>query len=123
MILADTSVWADFLATSDAGFARLLNAERIVGHPLVIAEIALGSLRSRTATLAALDRIATAPVADVDEVRELIERRALFSRGIGYVDTALLASCLLAPPMRLWTRDRRLAKVAVDLGIGWRGEA
>ena len=46
MILADTSVWIDHLSASDARLAQHLRAGRL-GHPLVIAEIALGSLRDR----------------------------------------------------------------------------
>ena len=38
-------------------------------------------------------------------------------RGIGYVDAHLLAAALLAGSVRLWTHDRRLRNVAVDLSI------
>ena len=38
-------------------------------------------------------------------------------RGLGYIDVHLLASALLAPPARLWTLDRRLARVAAELGV------
>ncbi|SEL91711.1 hypothetical protein SAMN05444413_12211 [Roseivivax marinus] len=47
----------------------------------------------------------------------MIETRQLMSRGIGYVDVSLLASCLLAPGSTLWSRDRRLAAVAKQLGL------
>jgi predicted nucleic acid-binding protein len=47
----------------------------------------------------------------------LIEERGLFSRGIGYVDTHLLASCLIAGNCKLLTRDRRLREAAEQLGI------
>ncbi|MBP7001051.1 hypothetical protein [Amaricoccus sp.] len=50
-------------------------------------------------------------------MRTLVERRRLFGRGIGYVDAALVAACLLAPGTALWTRDRRLAAVARDAGV------
>jgi predicted nucleic acid-binding protein len=38
--------------------------------------------------------------------------------GIGYVDVHLLASALLSGTA-LWTRDKRLAAVATDLGIAF----
>ena len=38
-------------------------------------------------------------------------------RGIGYIDAHLLAAALLADSVLLWTHDRRLRNVAVDLGI------
>lgn len=38
-------------------------------------------------------------------------------RGIGYVDVHLLASTALSIDVRLWTKDRRLAEVAHELGL------
>jgi predicted nucleic acid-binding protein len=82
----------------------------------VIAEIALGSLSDR-GVLGLLDGLPSLPVAEADEVRALIEMRRLFGRGIGYVDAALVASCLLVPGTGIRTRDRRLEAVAVELGV------
>jgi predicted nucleic acid-binding protein len=48
VILADTSVWVDHLRSGDTRLAELLRAGRIVGHALVVAEIALASLHDRT---------------------------------------------------------------------------
>lgn len=117
MILADTSIWIDHLRADDAELAGRLFAGAIVCHPFVVAEIALGSLKDRDEVLGLLDRLPGVPVADVSEVRTLIEVRRLFSRGIGYVDVSLIASCLLEPGTTLWTRDRRLAGVADEIGI------
>lgn len=117
MILADTSVWVDHLRAGDDRLAELLRAGRVVGHALVNAEIALGSLRDRAGVLGLLDGLAMLPVAREDEVRVLIEARRLFGRGIGFVDAALIASCLLVPGTRLWTRDRKLDAVAADVGV------
>ncbi|MGB3796364.1 MAG: type II toxin-antitoxin system VapC family toxin [Alteraurantiacibacter sp.] len=118
MILADTSIWIDHLRAGDAELARRLSAGAIACHPFVVAEIALGSLRDRDGVLTLLDRLPGLPVAEAREVRTLIDARHLFSRGIGYVDASLVASCLLAPGSSLWTRDRRLAAIAEELEIG-----
>ena len=59
-------------------------------------------------------------VAEPDEVLGFIERRSLHGKGIGYVDVHLLASAALAGATRLWSRDKRLRKVAEDLGCGYR---
>lgn len=83
----------------------------------MIAELALGSLRNRAAVLGLLDGLPALPIAGVDEVRGLVEKRRLFARGVGFVDVALLASCLLAPGTTIWTRDKRLDAVARDLGV------
>lgn len=119
MILADTSVWVDHLRTGDPLLASLLDAGRILGHPWVVAEIALGSLRNRETVLSLLDSLPQAPTASIDELRLVTEQRALFSRGIGLVDVGLLAACLLAPGSRLWTRDKRLAAVAGELALAF----
>ena len=122
MILADTSIWVDYLRRGDPRLAGLLEDGRIVCHPYIVAEVALGALRSRARVLGLLDGLPALPVAEPREVRLLVESRGLFGRGIGLVDASLAASCLLAPGTRLWTRDRRLDAVAAGLGIA-AGEA
>jgi predicted nucleic acid-binding protein len=118
VILADTSIWVDHLRAHDPALARLLLAGAIACHPFVVAELALGSLRARDKVLALLDGLAGLPLPEAREVRAMVERRRLYGRGIGYVDAALLASCLLAPGTRLWTRDRRLHAIAEEMDVG-----
>lgn len=101
MILADTSIWIDHLRSDDPALKRLLLASRIVGHSFVVAEIALGSLRARDKVIGFLDGLACLPMAEPDEIRRMLEVRSLYGRGFGYVDVALLASCLLLPGTRL----------------------
>ncbi len=118
MILADTSVWVDHLRSGDEGLARLLERGEVVTHLFVVAEIALGTLRARSHVLELLDGLAALPVAEPHEARALIEGRRLFGRGIGFVDAALVASCLIVPGTILWTRDRRLGAAVTEIGIG-----
>lgn len=96
---------------------RLLAAGRIAMHPFVVAELALGSLHNRRKKLAAMDTLWQANVAELDEVRRLIESHSLYSRGLGLTDVHLLASCMMTLGVRLWTRDQALAKTAKALGI------
>ena len=117
MILADTTIWVDHLRSGDSRLSELLATEQITMHAFVIAEIALGSLRDRRGVLAMLGDLVALPTATTTEVLMLIEHRQLFSQGIGFVDAALVASCLLVPGTRLWTRDRRLEGVAMRLGL------
>jgi len=56
-------------------------------------------------------------LADDTEALVFIEKHALMGRGIGYIDVHLLAATALADFARLWTRDRRLAAVARELGL------
>jgi hypothetical protein len=82
-----------------------------------VAELALGSLRERVQTLAWLEMLPQVRVARLDEVRQMIERRMLYCRGIGLIDAHLLAACLIDPPTRLWSRDKRLMGLAEELGV------
>lgn len=118
MILVDTSVWIDHINASDPMLISLLAEERVLAHPYVIGEISLGSLRDRDVVLGALLDLPRAPVATPEETFYLIERESLFNRGIGYVDTSLLASARLQPGIAIWTRDKRLKKVADELNLG-----
>jgi hypothetical protein len=117
MVLADTTIWIDHLRAEEEQMSWLLNRKDIVMHPFVIGELALGSLRDRALTLATLDLMPRTQVAQNAEVRRMIEARSLYCRGIGLTDAHLIASCLLAPNPRLWTRDKRLHAVAEEIGI------
>ena len=117
MTLADTSVWIDHLRSDDGQLRALLNLGQVAIHPFIIAELALRSLKNRARTLALLDLLPQVRVAQLGEVRQMIEARRLYSLGIGLTDAHLIASVLLSPPTRLWTRDKPLRKAAERLGI------
>jgi predicted nucleic acid-binding protein len=117
LILADTSVWIDYLRSGNPELRNHLNHGHIVIHPFIIAELALGSLRERTKTLSLLDLLPQVRVARVSEVRLMIEARRLYSLGIGLTDAHLIASVFINPSTLLWTRDQRLRKAAEGLGI------
>jgi hypothetical protein len=120
LILADTSIWIDHFRSQKAEMRKLLNQGQIVIHPFIIAELALGSLKERTKTLALLDLLPHLQVAQLSEVRLVIESRSLYNLGIGLTDAHLIASVFINPPTLLWTRDKRLRKAAEDLGIASR---
>ncbi|WP_408145853.1 hypothetical protein [Paraburkholderia strydomiana] len=67
--------------------------------------------------LRALNDLPSVPVATPDEVLFLVEQQQLFSRGIRYVDASLLASGKLQPGVTIWTRDKRLKKIAGELAL------
>ena len=116
MILADTSVWLDHWRRGNPRLAESLGQGRIVVHPFVLGEIALGAITSRAEVLKRLCKLHAPRLARNDEVLDFIERTPLWGRGIGWVDAHLLATALL-DHLRLWTLDRRLAKVAEELGL------
>ena len=121
MILVDTSVWVEHLRSGEAGLAALLEQGAVIGHPFVIGEIACGSLKSRAASLELLQDLPMAVVAEFDEVLAYIDRYKLHGKGIGYVDVHLLVATALTSGARLWTLDRRLHEVALELGCAQSG--
>jgi predicted nucleic acid-binding protein len=117
LILADTSIWIDHFRSGNEQMRKHLNEGQIVIHPAIIAELALGSLQERTKTLALLDLLPQVQVAQLSEVRRMIEARRLYSMGIGLTDAHLIASVFINPSTLLWTRDRRLRRAAEGLAI------
>jgi predicted nucleic acid-binding protein len=117
LILADTSIWIDHFRAGNREMLELLDQGQIAVHPLIVAELALGSLQDRASTLGLVDLLPHVRVARPEEVRAMIETRRLYSVGIGLIDAHLIASSFLDPPIRLWTKDKRLRKVAEDLGV------
>jgi predicted nucleic acid-binding protein len=117
LILADTSVWIEHFRSGNKELRKALNEGRIVIHPYIVAELALGSLRERSRTLAMLDLLPQVRVAQLNELRRMIEARRLYGLGIGLTDAHLLASVFINPPALLWTRDQRLRRVAETFGV------
>lgn len=81
MILADTSIWIVHFrsgrrSSKNYTLSKLLNEGRIVIHPAIIAALALGSLQHRTSMLKLLDILPQVQVAQLSEVRHMIESRA-----------------------------------------------
>lgn len=117
MILADTSVWIDHFRSPEPELMQLVQASEILMHPLVIGELAMGSLANRELRLRLWSLMPSLPAASLEDVLALVEGRRLYSRGIGYMDANLLASSLVAKGTLLWTRDGKLHDIASELGI------
>lgn len=118
MVLVDTSVWVSYLRYGDAHLGELLRDELVACHPFVIGELACGTLRRRQELLTLLQALPRAQVADDEEMLEFIEQRRLMGRGIGFVDVHLLASVIITG-LSLWSTDKRLRGVAIELGIAY----
>lgn len=86
---------------------------------MVIGELSMGSLKNRAAVLQALDGLPSAVTAADDEVLSFIELRSLYGRGLNLIDVTLLASVILTPEARLWTRDRRLQEAAAEMSVSF----
>jgi predicted nucleic acid-binding protein len=117
VILVDTTIWIDHFRYGDAELRKIINDDRLLCHPFVVGELALGSLRERDAVLAFLAAQREAMIATHAEVMTIIDRHSIFSMGIGYTDAHLLTSTLLDQRSSLWTRDKRLAAAAKKIGV------
>jgi len=117
MILVDTSVWIDHLQRGNKTLTECLNGGKVLVHPFVVGELALGSLQQRAQILEALQNLSQTVMATDAEVLGFVSMHALYGIGIGYVDAHLLASTRLTPGAALWTLDKRLQAAAVRLGL------
>lgn len=116
MILVDTSVWVDHLRRGNIGLDAPLSEGQVLCHPFIIGELACGNLKNRSDILFLLHMLPSVRIAEENEVLRFIERFNLMGKGLGYIDTHLLASSLLSH-VQLWTLDRRLGDAAAALGI------
>ncbi|MGH3433985.1 MAG: type II toxin-antitoxin system VapC family toxin [Thermocrispum sp.] len=119
MILVDTSIWIDHLHRSEPMLEDLLYRSFVVQHPMVIGELALGTLRDRDTFLGYLGDLAGVPAATHVEVLAFVAVNRLHGRGLSLADAHLLASVRLATGVRLWTRDKRLDSAARELGVAF----
>ena len=117
MILVDTSIWIDHLHQTEPTLVALLGEGQACSHPMIIGELALGTLRDRTVVLALLADLPAVSTATHAEVLQLVESHALYGIGLSLVDAHLLAGVRLSAPSRLWTRDQRLRSAAQRLAV------
>lgn len=122
MILVDTCIWVERLKGGRRArdLTALLDEDRVLIHPWIVAELALGRLGAQRSTiLSDLRMLPRATYVRDDEVMAMIEARSLSGSGIGWVDAHLLASALVSGAL-VWTLDRILEQAARRLGISFR---
>ena len=117
MILVDTSVWIDHMRAPIAELTAALQSRSVLGHEMVIGELACGNLPNRDRTLNDLKALPAATPVATSKVLDTIETHAIMGRGIGYVDASLLSSVLAHENASLWTNDKGLRRIAQELGV------
>ena len=116
MILVDTSVWIDHLRKTNSGLIDLLEQTQVVMHPWIIGEISLGNLKNRKEIISLLKALPSIEVIPDDEVLHLIETKKIMGKGIGWIDSQLLAAALIAGTP-LWSTDKNLRALAASFGV------
>ncbi|GMU69729.1 MAG: ribonuclease VapC32 [Steroidobacteraceae bacterium] len=115
-MLVDTSVWIEHLRRGSPALSTLLEGGGVRTHPLVIGELACGSLGRRDTILSLLADLPGCPEVSHEEAMHFLAAHELHSRGLGWIDIHLLASARLSG-VGLWTLDGRLASAARGLGL------
>ncbi|HFE7543051.1 type II toxin-antitoxin system VapC family toxin [Salmonella enterica] len=119
-ILIDTSVWVDHFRSRNDHLVQLLCRDQVLIHPMIQAEIACGTPPApRLRTLGDLALLPHSHQATIAEVMVFIENEKLYGSGCGLVDITLLASAMITPGAKLWTLDKRLAKLAARLNVSY----
>ena len=118
MVIVDTSIWIDHLRKSNLGLEKLLLDEKVASHPFIIGELACSNLKNRNEFLSLIQTLPMAPTINLDEFLYFIRQNELTGRGIGFIDVHLLASARLSE-MPLWTSDKRLKSVSMELNIAY----
>jgi len=119
-VVVDTNIWIHHWRKSNRLLLDMMADGEIWTHPLVIGELAMGTLRDRQRTLWDLTRLGRPPLATEAETMQMIEARRLWGRGIGWSDAKILASTVLGNCW-LWTRDGALDEIAGEMNVAWRG--
>lgn len=115
-VLVDSSVWIDYFQgkSNTQKLSLLLEEDRVVVHPWIILELALGHLgKNRDQILSDLRLFCVNDVwCSDDELYQFIVDEKLSGTGLSFVDTVLLHSCLITDQM-IWTHDKALNKMAM----------
>jgi predicted nucleic acid-binding protein len=117
MILADTSVWIDYLRQGEPLLAEQLSQENILMHGMVLRELAIGNFKNRQVLLNWWKALSFVQTAADTQVLDFIETHQLMGKGVGWIDLHLLTAVSLAGTVQLWTRDKRLKNIAETLKL------
>ena len=86
---------------------------------MVIGEIACGTIHGRSGFLSYLRSLPRIAEVSHDRVFQEIEAGGFMGQGIGFIDAHLLSSVIADGTVSLWTRDRRLDRIAGQLGVAF----
>lgn len=91
-VLIDTSIWVNHFRYRNYALVELLQLDMVWTHPMIVGELACGTLPARDRTLSAIGLLQQTRQASVGEVRAFIEYEMLYDHSCGLIDMMLLAS-------------------------------
>ncbi len=118
MVIVDTSVWIDFLRKGNKTLQALLQNAEVAIHPLIIGELACGSLKDRRAFISLLQDLPQCLECSNSEVLLFIEKNNLYSKGVGITDMQILSSTIISN-YKLWTNDKRLKSISAQFNCAF----
>ena len=118
-VLADTNIWCRFFRDGDATLSALIENDLLAMHPIVIGELSVGNLPSRTQTLKDFQALPSVRPASDDETHRFLEEHALRGKGLQWNDMLILSSVIASPDTLLWAGDKRLADTATAFQVGY----
>lgn len=118
MVLVDTSIWISHLRKGNSQLHDLLMEGKVACHPFIIGELACGNIKNRKEILALLEALPKTELAGHDEILYFIEQHQQMGKGLGYIDTHLLASTQLSG-IYLWTMDNNLKDAGDELNLSF----
>jgi len=114
-VLVDSSVWVGHFKHRNEHLVALLEADAVVCHPYIVAEVACGTPPGRQGIISMLAELESVPVATQHELLALLDARKLYGRGCGFVDLSLLAAVLINEMTVIWTLDKRFEQIAMEM--------
>ena len=117
MILADTSIWIDYLRQGEPSLVEQLNQQQILMHGMVLGELAIGKFKNRQLLLDRWQALPFIPSATDSQVLQFLETHQLMGLGVGWIDLHLLTATALTDGVKFWTRDKRLRMIAETLNL------
>jgi hypothetical protein len=119
LIIVDTSVWAGHLRRHEPRLAEYIIKGRVLVHPFVLGEVAMGSMPDWDRVIVALRALPAVAVVGEEKWLSTVRELNLQGSGLGFVDTHLLAAARETPAARLWTRDKKFQSVAAELDLAF----
>jgi len=118
-LLVDTSVWVDHFKSPNSALVKALSQDIVLIHPMIIGEIICGTPPHRNKVIQDLQDMGKTYIPLLYEVRNFIEEHKIYGLGCGFIDINLLLSALITPQAKLWTKDKRLLRLAHRFAIAY----